>query len=65
MSGSNSVAETDSAPIHACPICLRKLHRSGQFDLRERYRDLLRFYRKEQLLEEADWIKARLDALSP
>jgi archaemetzincin len=40
MNGSNSLAETDAAPAHLCPVCLRKLQFAVQFDPMVRYREL-------------------------
>lgn len=60
MNGSNSLAETDQAPLHLGPVCLRKLlHSSGQ-DPAERYRKLEALYREFRLVEEADWVAGRL-----
>ena len=32
MNGSNHLQESDSRPLHVCPVCLRKLHYSIGFD---------------------------------
>ena len=61
MNGSNSLAETDAAPMHYCPVCHRKLHWNLEFDPLKRYASLEAFYRKNQLVAEADWMSARLD----
>lgn len=60
MNGSNSLAETDGSPIHLCPVCLRKLRHGAGFDIASRYKKLERLYRKSDLVEEADWLHARL-----
>jgi archaemetzincin len=63
MCGSNHLAESDSRPMHACPVCLRKLHSSAKFDLVERYRKLLAFHEKHGFTHEAAWVKKRLQRL--
>src|SRR5213075_2686902 len=37
MNGSNHLAEADRRPLHLCPVCLRKLQWSIDFDLLKRY----------------------------
>jgi archaemetzincin len=44
MNGTNHLAETDRAPLFACPVCLRKLHDSIGFDVAERERKLFEFF---------------------
>ncbi len=61
FNGSNHLAESDARPLHACPVDLRKLHYSINFDVTGRYAALLRFYRKAGFDDEADWTKARLE----
>lgn len=63
MCGSNHLAESDSRPMHACPVCLRKLHSSAKFDLVTRYRKLLTFHQKHGFTHEAAWVKKRLQRL--
>ncbi len=63
MNGSNSLAETDSSPLHLCPVCLRKLQHGAGFDIQKRYQGLERIYRKSGLAEEADWAKRRTERL--
>lgn len=60
MNGSNHLAESDARQIHLCPVCLRKLQQAVGFDVVGRYTDLEAFYRKAGLVEEADWVRARL-----
>jgi archaemetzincin len=60
FNGSNHLAESDARPMHACPVDLRKLHRSIGFDVARRYADLYRFYRKAGFDDEAAWTKDRL-----
>lgn len=60
MNGSNHLAESDRRPLHLCPVDLRKLHRLLTFDIVERYRGLLAFWRAAGVGEEADWLERRL-----
>lgn len=62
MNGSNNQAEADRTPLHACAVCLRKLHLLVGFDPRERYGRLAAFYRTHGLRAEAEWVDARLAA---
>jgi archaemetzincin len=60
MNGSNSLSETDSAPIHFCPVCHKKLHWCLGYDAEKRFRALQKFYAEHKLDEEAEWIARRL-----
>jgi archaemetzincin len=60
MNGSNHLKESDSRPISLCPVCLRKLQFSIGFDLVDRYRLLLDFYREAGFDHEAQWVSRRL-----
>jgi archaemetzincin len=60
MNGSNHLAESDARPLHLCPVDLRKLHYSVQFDLDERYRRLQDFCRAVGFDDEAQWLEQRL-----
>ncbi len=60
MNGSNSLSESDRRPFHLCPICMRKLHHSIGFEVRERYRALADFFEDEEFEAEAQWIRTRL-----
>ena len=64
MCGSNHLGESDSRPMHACPVCLRKLHSSAKFDLKSRYQNLLNFYQKHGFTSDAAWVTARLQRLA-
>jgi archaemetzincin len=46
-----------------CPVCLRKLHYAIGFDPDRRYRELERFFRKNKLGPEADWVRGRAEAI--
>lgn len=59
MNGSNHLAESDSRPLHVCPVCLRKLHQSIGFDPLEREQRLLKLYRQLKLADEWNWQERR------
>ncbi|MEM7036157.1 MAG: archaemetzincin, partial [Bacteroidota bacterium] len=63
MNGSNNLPETDGAPMHLCPVCLRKLHHAIGFDPAHRYKGLQRFYKANGLTEEATWVSKRTKAI--
>ena len=60
VNGSNHLKESDSRPLHLCPVCLRKLQHSIGFDVVDRYRALLRFYQKIDFDNDVQWIAKRL-----
>lgn len=59
MNGSNHLAEVDRAPMHLCPVCLRKLHLVQGFDPPQRYGDLAELYTELGLDAAADWAQQR------
>ena len=59
MNGANSLRESDSTPMHLCPLCLRKLQNAVGFDPVSRYEGLEKFYRKNKFKEEAKWVGER------
>jgi archaemetzincin len=61
MNGSNSLDETDSTPLHLCPICTRKLEWNIGFNAVKQYEQLTELYKKYDLKSEADWQAARLE----
>lgn len=63
VNGSNNLAESDSRPLHACPVCLRKLHESIGFDPLQRDDQLLAVHRRLGLNDEAAWLEQRLKRL--
>lgn len=63
MNGSNGMEETDGAPLHLCPVCLRKLQRNAKFDLVTRYQATGRHLQKFKLEEEATWHARRAKRL--
>ncbi|HUT22911.1 MAG TPA: archaemetzincin, partial [Sumerlaeia bacterium] len=60
MNGSNHLAESDSRPLHLCPVDLRKLQHNVGFDVADRYARLRQFYADAGLAPEAQWIANRL-----
>lgn len=62
MNGSNNLQESDSKPIHLCPICLRKMYYSIGFDVKKRYEQLQKFYQsvgfKNYVKDIGDLLKA-------
>jgi archaemetzincin len=63
MNGSGHLEEDFSQPLFLCPIDLRKLSRLGEFDIVERYEQLLSFYIENQFDDESDLLKKRLEIL--
>ncbi len=60
MNGSNNLEESDAAPMHLGPLCLRKLQSSVGFDPLHRYRTLEKFYARHKFTEENAWVKQRI-----
>lgn len=63
MNGSNSLPETDGAPLEPCPVCLRKLAYSLGFDVKERWSGLATFYDGLGMTSDAAWLRERVAAL--
>jgi archaemetzincin len=63
MNGSNHLAESDRRPLHLCPVCLRKLQWSVEFDVLARYSTLEAFDRAAGFTDEADWLKGRIQKI--
>lgn len=61
LNGSNHLAESDARPLHLCPVDLRKLHQSLQFDVLDRYRRLLDFYTEVGFDDEVRWLRVRIE----
>ena len=61
LNGSNHLAESDSRPMHLCPVCLHKLQYSISSDLVTRYRSLRKFYAQAAFDDEAQWTAGRLE----
>lgn len=64
VNGSNHMMETDRAPQHPCPVCLRKLHHALGFNPVKRYEQLARFYREQQWYDELDFVNRQLARLN-
>ncbi len=64
MNGSNGLSETDAAPIHLCPVCLRKLHYAKPHDVERRYQRLQTLSHQYGWEEEQKWLSARLHSLA-
>lgn len=60
MNGSNHLRESDSRPLHLCPVDLRKLHFTTGFQVAERYRCLREFAAGAGFDEEVEWLDGRL-----
>jgi archaemetzincin len=64
MNGSNNLAETDRAPLHLCPVCLRKIWSSVRFDPVARYRAIARIYADLGLDTDRKWVDERIAELA-
>jgi len=60
MNGSGHLAEDFSQPMSLCPVDLHKLQALCGFDVLQRYKDLLAFYKKHSFKEEQDWVTDRI-----
>jgi len=60
MNGSNNLPESDSRPMHECPVCLRKFWSNIRFSLADRYLKLQHWYRQAGWADEEAWISRRL-----
>ncbi len=63
MNGANHLGEVDQAPLHLCPVCLRKMQGAVKFDALGRYEELYKFYVKYKMDDEAAWVKRRIDKI--
>ena len=64
MNGSNHLNETDRAPLHFCPACLRKIHRGLKFDPVVRYQKLAAFLKEHKMAGEAEWFEKRIKKIN-
>jgi len=64
MNGSNSLTESDRAPLEPCHECLHKLAFALRLQPLPRYRELARFYQELGLDHDAEWIKERSASLT-
>lgn len=60
MNGSGHLSEDFAQPIFLCPVDLRKIVEFCGSDVLERYDCLLKFFEKEKMTEESNWIKTRI-----
>ena len=63
MNGSNSMLESDAQPLHLCPVCLRKLQWSADFDVARRYERLRDLCREAGFANEARWLDGQASRL--
>ncbi len=59
QAGSNNQQEADSRPLHACPVCLRKLHSAIEFDPAVREEALAQTLGQLGIADEAVWSARR------
>jgi archaemetzincin len=59
FAGANHQAEADSRPLHACPVCTRKLHGALNFDPATREDRLVDVFDTLGFTDEAAWSKRR------
>jgi archaemetzincin len=59
VAGSNSQEEADRSPLHACPVCLRKLYSAIKFDPAAREDALAAVFGRLGIDDEAAWSAAR------
>ena len=64
MNGSNHLDESDSQPLHLCPVCLRKLHSAIGFEISDRYQQLKTFSESQTWDDEATWLADRIDRIA-
>jgi archaemetzincin len=63
MNGANHEVEMDQQPLYLCPVCLRKLYSTLQFDVRHMYETFVNLCEKYGLEEERIWYRKRLDCI--
>ena len=61
MNGSGHLEEDFAQPMFLCPICLRKLCKLTNCDVKKRYEDMGKFFDTLDMTEEKSWIGQRLD----
>ena len=61
MNGSGHLEEDFAQPMFLCPICLRKLRKLTNCDVKKRYEDMGKFFDTLDMTEEKSWIGQRLD----
>ena len=63
MNGANHEKEMDRQPLYLCPVCLRKLHSTFQFDVVSLYENFGELCEQHGLTEEHVWYCHRLDCI--
>lgn len=63
MSGTNNLGETDRRPLDVCPECMAKICWAMNYDPAERYEKLAKFWREQNLPEEAQTFTKRAEAV--
>ena len=63
MNGANHEVEMDRQPLHLCPVCLRKLHSTFNFNISTLYNRFAKLCRQYQFEDEYLWYKNRLEHL--
>jgi len=63
MNGANNEKEMDRQTLHLCPVCLRKLYSTFQFDIRQVYESFVTLCEKYGLEQESIWYRKRLDCI--
>lgn len=63
MNGSNHLQEADRQPMHLCPVCLRKLQSSVNFDVTKRYESLKQYSQDASWDDEAAWLGKRIESI--
>ncbi|CAF3492252.1 unnamed protein product [Rotaria sp. Silwood1] len=63
MNGANNQIEMDRQTLYLCPVCLRKLYSTLQFDVRHMYENFVNLCEKYGLEEERIWYQKRLDCI--
>ncbi|EFC48860.1 predicted protein [Naegleria gruberi] len=66
MNGSNHMEESDERPLELCPVELRKLQHCIGFDEKERYQQLLTFFKNhpQMFSSEIQWFTERLEYIN-
>ncbi|MBA62784.1 MAG: hypothetical protein CMJ76_10515 [Planctomycetaceae bacterium] len=60
VNGSNHLQETDTVPLHFCPVCLRKAFRANPELPSVRYPRIAATFREVGLTAEAEWFEERV-----
>ena len=64
MNGSNSLSEADTKPLWLCPNCLAKISWCTQYDILERYDNLIEFFGELGFVEESKFLKESKKVIS-